>query len=414
MNNIEVIIVLLLLVMAVPDLCRKLRRPALAYSAFVVFGFLLRPLINDEVVTLFRQAGHVGFLLLLFEVGLEIDLPRVREFWPALRTAAIWMWAQLPLTVLLASYVGLGTTESLVAAVALTGCSVGMAYGAWRGLPVFPRARKHLVLHCMVALEMLSIAGMAVGSTALREGFSSWVLLRLFGMVLVIVLMARFASRISGIFQRIIFQATQWRLHWLTLLILAICAVGNRLGLDAAKTAFFLGLAMSRTKHHGMNLEAYMAPVSQRFLIPLFFMSLGLQLDWSRLTWRSTLLALGAAGVLLGVREILQRRWLLKTTGPGLVFLLLSPNLTLAALGSSVLLERGQNADAASWLLLTGLFLTIPALLLLPGTASDAASPASELSSLVPGPSRPNPQLPEPGPAVPRVVELAVDSPRSA
>ena len=38
MNEVEAIIVLLLLFMAVPDVCRKLKRPALMYSAYVVFG----------------------------------------------------------------------------------------------------------------------------------------------------------------------------------------------------------------------------------------------------------------------------------------------------------------------------------------------------------------------------------------
>jgi Kef-type K+ transport system membrane component KefB len=30
-----------------------------------------------------KQAGEVGFLLVLFEVGLEIDLPKLRELLPS-------------------------------------------------------------------------------------------------------------------------------------------------------------------------------------------------------------------------------------------------------------------------------------------------------------------------------------------
>jgi hypothetical protein len=40
-NNIETIICLLLLLMAVPDLCRKLGRPALVNVFFVLFGLAL-------------------------------------------------------------------------------------------------------------------------------------------------------------------------------------------------------------------------------------------------------------------------------------------------------------------------------------------------------------------------------------
>ncbi len=38
LSNIEIIICLLLLFMALPDVCRKLGRPALAFSAFVIFS----------------------------------------------------------------------------------------------------------------------------------------------------------------------------------------------------------------------------------------------------------------------------------------------------------------------------------------------------------------------------------------
>lgn len=89
MNAIEVIILLILLFMGVPDLCRWMKRPALSYPVFVVFGLLVSPVAGGEVRNMLVQAGQVGFLLLLFEVGLEIELPRFREFAPSLRRAGL-------------------------------------------------------------------------------------------------------------------------------------------------------------------------------------------------------------------------------------------------------------------------------------------------------------------------------------
>ncbi len=57
MSIIEVIVCLVLLFMAVPDRCRKLGRPALVFSAFVLFGILLGPAVNNEVRTMLQQAG---------------------------------------------------------------------------------------------------------------------------------------------------------------------------------------------------------------------------------------------------------------------------------------------------------------------------------------------------------------------
>jgi Kef-type K+ transport system membrane component KefB len=364
-NNIEVIIVLLLLVMAVPDFCRKIRRPALAYSIFVLFGILLGRVVNEEVATMLQQAGYVGFLLLLFEVGLEIDLPPFREFLPPLRYAAIWAAAQFPVAILLGLQAGLEPVQACLGAAALGGCSVGIAHSAWKVFPLEPPSVRDWVLHVMVALEMLSIVTLALGTAVIRQGLTGWILLRLLGIVVVIYLITRFAVHLAQGFQRILTMTTHWRLHWLALLILAVCAVGNRLGLDSAKTAFVLGLTLSRTRHHGMNLESILAPISRRFLIPLFFVSLGLQLKWTMLWGLPALLALGTAGLLLGLREILHRRWL-PSGAAGPVYLLFSPNLTLVALAATVLLEYARSPHAAAWLLVTGLLMTVPSVLLLP------------------------------------------------
>ena len=369
MSNIEIIICLLLLFMAVPDVCRKLGRPALVFSAFVIFGILLGPLANVSVATMLQQAGQVGFLLLLFEVGLEIDLPPLREFSRPLRRATAWALLQYPLAFALALLAGLGWLQSLVAAAALTACSVGMAYPAWKGYPGLAADPKQFLLHVMIALEVMAILILAVETTALSSGWSWLVLLKLAGMVVTVFLIARFASHLTNLFQIVLERTTHWRIHWLILLVLVICALGERLGLDAAKTAFFLGLAMSRAKHDGLPLEEYIAPISHRFLIPVFFVALGMQIEWRLLLDWTALLAGGSAALLLAAREILHRRWL-TTGGDQRAFLLLCPNLTIVALAAKAMMSQGADAKLTAWLVLTGLFMTIPSLLLLPSDVS--------------------------------------------
>lgn len=377
MSNIEIIICLLLLFMAVPDVCRKLGRPALVFPAFVLFGLLLAPLANAPVATLLQQAGQVGFLLLLFEVGLEIDLPPLREFARPLRRAAMWAVLQSPVAFALAYFAGLDWLQCLVAAAALTACSVGMAHPAWKGYPGLAPEPKQFLLHVMVALEVMAIIVLAVETTALKSGWSWLVLLKLAGIVVTVYLIARFAAHLTNLFQTILERTTHWRIHLLVLLVLAVCALGERLGLDAAKTAFFLGLAMSRAKHDGLPLEEYIAPISHRFLIPIFFVALGLQVEWRLLLDWTALFAAGTAGLLLGVREILHRRWL-PTGGDPRTFLLLCPNLTIVALAAKAMIDHGTEAKLTAWLVLTGLFMTVPALLLLPsGTAAKPAVTAS-------------------------------------
>jgi Kef-type K+ transport system membrane component KefB len=363
MSTIEIFIALLLLFMAVPDVCQKLARPALVFPVFVLVGMALRPVLGEEVVRLLSAAGEVGFLLLLFEVGLEIDLPPLRQLLRPFRFALLWILAQYPFIFALASCAGLTPAEAMLSAAALTGCSVGMAYPAWKHHAGLDAVTRPFVLQVMVLLEAVAIIAFAAETTALKSGLQGAVLLKLLGVATVIILVGYFSRHFTRLFQRVLESATHWRTHLLILVVLVICAIGERLGLAAPKTAFFLGLFMSRAEHQGKGLEEFTAPVSRRFLIPLFFVALGLKIPAGLLVSWTALFAVGTAGILLGVRQVLHRRWL--RLGDADSFLLLCPNLSIVALGAVTL--SGQGSDTASaWVLLTGLFLTVCAILLLP------------------------------------------------
>ncbi len=375
MTSIETIICLMLLLMAVPDLCRKLGRPALANVCFVVFGLALGPLVKSDVATMVKEAGEVGFLLVLFEVGLEIDLPPLRKLLPSLRFAVLWSLCQYPLVLGLACASGLSLAEGLLAAAALTSCSMSMAYFGWKHFPGLIEPARGLILQIMIVLEMMAIVVLSLGSVAVKSGFSWIILLKLAGMAVTVFLISRFATHVVKLCQWIISKTTHWRVHFLVLLVLVICAVGNRLGLSAAKTAFFLGLFMSRARLEGVGVEEYIAPISRRFLIPVFFVSLGLAVETPVLFSRIALLTLCGAFLLLGFREIVHRRWL-KTGGEARAYLLLCPNLTMAALAANALFSADRR-DAATWVILSGLFMSVISLLLLPRAGNDITKPST-------------------------------------
>ena len=373
MNSIETIICLILLLMAVPDFCRKLGRPALANVGFVVFGLALQPLVKTDVATMIQQAGEVGFLLVLFEVGLEIELPMWRKLLPSLRLALLWSLVQYPLVLGLACALGFSLSKGLIAASALTSCSMSMAYfGLKHYSGLNPPARDFLV-QIMITLEVFTIVVLSVGEIAVTRGFGWMVLLKLAGMAVTVYLISRFSTHVLQLFQWIIEKTTHWRVHFLVLLVLIICAVGERLGLAAPKTAFFLGLFMSRAQFEGKSVEDYIAPISQRFLIPIFFVSLGLVVDSHMLLSHMAWVALCGSFLLIGFREMIHRRWL-KTGGDVKTYLLLCPNLTMAALAAKTLLQA-DSRPAATWVVLSGLFLSVISLLLLPrGTVNGEKS----------------------------------------
>lgn len=378
MNSpVELLIVLLLLFMGVPDLLRRQGRTAMSFPVFVLIGVALGPVLGADLATLLRKAGEVGFLLLLFEVGLEIELPGFAALRRALRFALPWALLQYPAVFAVAGVAGLNFKESLLAAATLTGVSVGMAHAAWKVFPGFDELDRRRCLNVMIVLETVAILTIGVETSFLKTGLT-WLLgIKIALIILTIVLVARAATHVTRLFQKVLSMATHWRTHMLVVLVLAVAAIGERLGLSAPKTAFFLGLFMSRVEHDGKGLEEVIAPVSRHFLIPLFFVSLGIRVDVGFLVTWPALLAVSAAWLLIGVRHMLHRR------GMGIgrherAFLLLCPNLTMVALGASTLNETGTLPQNASWLLLTGLVMSVTALSLLPPVKAESNKPASQ------------------------------------
>ncbi len=365
MNDIEALIALLLLFMAVPDFCRKLGRPALIYPTFVLCGIGLGSFADAGVRSMLIQAGNVGFLLLLFEVGLEIELPGIRALAKPLQFVAVWSAIQYPVILGVAHVLGRPLTDGLLAAAVCTSCSVGMAHSAWKSYPGLDPDRKKFLLHVMILLEVLAIILLSVETVAFFQGAGWGLVLKLAGIAVVIFAIGRSAVRLSRLFNSALSNATHWRVHLIVLLVLVVCAVGERLGLSAAKTAFFLGLFMSRITHDGVSLEDFIAPVSQRFLIPVFFVALGLQVPAHLLVSKVALVALALALFLLGFRQVIHRHWP-RLGAEERVFLLLCPNLTIAALAAKTYLDYGGDVNVAGGLLLCGLFMSVLALLLLP------------------------------------------------
>lgn len=365
MTSIELLVVLLLLAMTVPDACAWLGRPALAYPAFVCVGLLVGPLLRPEVGTLLQEAGQIGFVLLLFEVGLEIELPPGRELRGPGLYVLRWVLPQYPVMLALARLAGLSWHEAFIAAAAISACAVGMAHTAWKNYPGLGGAARPFALQVMVLLEVLAVLLLAVETTALGSGASWLIGLKLAGMAVVIYACSRVAVPLARLLQRVLEQATHWRLHLVAVLVLVACAAGERLGLAGPKTAFFLGLFSSHVRHDDKTLEEYLAPISRRFLIPLFFLALGTLVPLGALFSHVALLAVVAAALLIAFRSLLHARFA-RLGGDANAWLLLCPNFTMIALAASSLLKAGAAPEVVAWLLLTGLALTLIALVALP------------------------------------------------
>ncbi|MES2310319.1 MAG: cation:proton antiporter [Verrucomicrobiota bacterium] len=367
MKSVEMVIVAILGLMLLPDFCKRIGRPALLYSLYVLMGVILGGILDENARELLKGVGGFGFILLLFLVGLEIDLPGWRDAHQALARAAGWMIFQTPLIVVIAGFLFIPTLPALLSAVALTSCSVGMAFSAWKNFPFQTTPGKQAILLWMIALEVVGIIWMALGETLLIEGIGFSLLYKVMGLCLAVFLIARYSNLLASALKVVLQWFAQWKTHLSVLLIFGVSAIGERLGLSAPKSAFFFGMFIHSATRDGLTLEQDLEPIAQRLLIPIFFVSIGTLVTWSALLTAASGIALATALVILGVREMLFRRiWIPLLEEPRQTFLLLSPNLTIVAIAVKILHETPYGEITIPWLLLTGLWVSLLSTILLP------------------------------------------------
>src|SRR5579862_4576449 len=101
MTTIEMIVAMIIAILVLPHLCQMIRRPALLYCSYLLLGVVLGLFLKSDTRFMFEEIGRVGFILLLFLIGLEIELPPFGTLRKSFIFCLIWLGVQIPLFVLL-------------------------------------------------------------------------------------------------------------------------------------------------------------------------------------------------------------------------------------------------------------------------------------------------------------------------
>ncbi|MBL8842282.1 MAG: cation:proton antiporter [Planctomycetes bacterium] len=260
--------------------------------AYLLLGVAAGPYAFDRVPSgaVVTQLADVGVVLLLFFIGLEFDVRRLKRM---ARLATLGAAAQLLATTLplaaLARLLGIGWVEGLALGFCLAVSSTTIA------MQVFEERREadsHVAIECVALSIGQDLAAMAVlalsavlfgpgtlggegGGASAHGGASSWQLLYLLGLPVVFAL-ARFA--LPRLFQKIALAAHS---EAFALASLAACfvvaALANQLGASLALGAFLAGMVFADTPLEP-QIRADLATI-KRLTLGLFFVSIGMLVD---------------------------------------------------------------------------------------------------------------------------------------
>jgi len=278
---------LLLLMAAVAGaLALRMRQPVLI--AYIVIGIIAGPAVLG-VVTAHDQIdllAQVGVAILLFVVGLKLDLQHIRHIGPvALATGLGQLTFTIVIGFLLVLAMGKGWMEALYVAVALTFSSTIII------VKLLSDKREIDSLHGRIAVGFLIVQDLAVVlammvMSAMRSDSSdasAWTLLsslslRIFIAAGAMYLLMRF------ILPRIIARMAQsqellliFAIAWGT----GLAALGEWAGFSKEAGAFLAGFSLAST-HYRDAINARLTGIRD-FLLLFFFIDLGSKLDFTSL-----------------------------------------------------------------------------------------------------------------------------------
>ncbi|MCL6626692.1 cation:proton antiporter [Alicyclobacillus shizuokensis] len=289
-----------------------LRIPAaLGYLGFgmLLAGHLVR--VGPEEAAWIQQLGELGMLFLMYLSGLEVDMTLLKpHLWKGQPTNPLFLAISLFCTSLVVS---LGAALALtrltfpgahpwMLTLLLATTSMGII------LPVLEESRQLLALYGQTLLLCALIADVAtmfllslfvsVHSSGQLDDFL--LTLSVFPLAFILYRALAWGQRVPAL--RRLAGDAQARMRAVVALLAGFCAVAEFTGSEPILGSFLVGMLVSALPFaHKQRIKEYSHGIGYGLLIPVFFLSVGLQFDFVRFyqsaSWTGVLALLAAAFV---------------------------------------------------------------------------------------------------------------------
>ena len=262
-------------------LLTRLKQPAIL--GYVCAGIILGPsglrfVENREGITLLAE---LGILLLLFLIGLELDIQAFKRQWKVSLTAAcLQILISLFLVVVTAQFFGAGLGLSMLIGFIGALSSTAVAVKVLESTGELKTSVGKSVLGILIAQDLAFVPMILLIRGFGEEGFSYLTLVKVFMSVGFLGFLIYFLSK-KGQYKIPFSHYVKGDLDMIPLAALAFCfalsSLSGLLGLSAAYGAFIAGLMMGNSQHQKTMVQAT-HPI-QSILMMVFFLSIGLLLD---------------------------------------------------------------------------------------------------------------------------------------
>ena len=283
------LLIIILVARLAAELAERIKIPAVLGEivAGIIIGpsvlGLIDPIKHLDVANMVLLLGEIGVILLLFQVGLEMDLGEMAKVGkPALFVAIIGVAVPFAAGFGVAASFGEDAKVALFIGAALTATSVGITARVLGDLRALALRESRIVLGAAVADDVLGLVILTVVVKVVTEGsISAGVVLETIGLAAGFLLLTGLLAIyvIPRVFTRIdqIAKSSTTIVSIAFALTLAFSLLANQAKLAFIIGAFMAGLAVGRSPQHERIAEG-LNPLGHIF-IPVFFASIGINAD---------------------------------------------------------------------------------------------------------------------------------------
>lgn len=283
------LLIIILVARLAAELAERIKIPAVLGEivAGIIIGpsvlGLIDPIKHLDVANMVLLLGEIGVILLLFQVGLEMDLGEMAKVGkPALLVAIIGVAVPFAAGFGVAASFGEDAKVALFIGAALTATSVGITARVLGDLRALALRESRIVLGAAVADDVLGLVILTVVVKVVTEGsISAGVVLETIGLAVGFLLLTGLLAIyvIPRAFTRIdrLAKSSTSIVSIAFALTLAFSLLANQAKLAFIIGAFMAGLAVGRSTQHERIAEG-LNPLGHIF-IPVFFASIGINAD---------------------------------------------------------------------------------------------------------------------------------------
>lgn len=285
MEFITLLALMLFLTLVVSHIFNRLNLPAVIGQ--LILGVILgKGVLNivkaDNNVNLFAE---IGVILLMFLAGLESNLKLLRKHLvPSITVAIFGVILPVALTLMTSLIFGINFKESIFISVVFAATSVSISVEVLKSLNYLSSASGTVILGAAVVDDILAISILSVMSGTLTGAFSMQKILMLLGLwllfgILIVVLHKWVIPQIIHLADYI--EATQAPTIFALVICFVMAYIADKVELDAVLGAFVAGIAVSNSKYYKEKIGSNIEAIGYSIFIPVFFISIGLNLEFS-------------------------------------------------------------------------------------------------------------------------------------